>query len=227
MHKYQLCCVIFAVFQGGCITSSGCSSIGLLGGYTQLKCAPTANGVVLMLRGDWKWTVDWKDTIHKMYKLGARDPRLFEVITANTGKYDRSKGTNFAPSSALEIRFELQANANAHVGLFTSGHDLSCMYEIIIGGWNNTQSAIRRSSQGSVLCSVPGPRLDGTLSTKMWMTLRDGRLRIGTSDIVGENEWMCGIDPDPREIVEVVPMTGWGASSMWKLRVGSWKLGVV
>ena len=80
MHKYQSCCVIFAVFQGGCITSSGCSSIGLLGGYTQLECAPTANGVVLMLRGDWKWTVDWKETIHKVYKLGARDPRLFEVI---------------------------------------------------------------------------------------------------------------------------------------------------
>ena len=53
------------------------------------------------------------------------------------------------------------------------------------------------------------------------MTLRDGRLRIATSDIVGENEWMCGIDPNPLEIVEVVPMTGWGASGMWKLRVGS------
>ena len=142
-------------------------------------------------------------------------------FTANTSKYDRSKGTRFAPSSELEVRFELQANANAHVGLFTSGHDLSCMYEIVIGGWNNTQSAIRRSSQGNVLCSVPGPRLDGTLSTKMWMTLSNGRLRIGTSDIVGENEWMCGIDPNPLEIVEVVPMTGWGATGVWKLRVDS------
>ena len=53
------------------------------------------------------------------------------------------------------------------------------------------------------------------------MTLSNGRLRIGTSDIVGENEWMCGIDPNPLEIVEVVPMTGWGASGVWKLRVGS------
>ena len=64
-------------------------------------------------------------------------------FTANTSKYDRSKGTRFAPSSELEVRFELQANANAHVGLFTSFHDLSTMYEIVIGGWNNTQSAIR------------------------------------------------------------------------------------
>ena len=43
--------------------------------------------------------------------------------------------------------FEVQANNDAFVALSSQNHDMDAMYEIVIGGWANTVSGIRRAKQ--------------------------------------------------------------------------------
>ena len=47
------------------------------------------------------------------------------------------------------LYFEVQASNDVHIGLSPIAGDADPMYEIVIGGWGNAQSVIRRCKQVS------------------------------------------------------------------------------
>ncbi|CAH1276341.1 NOTCH2, partial [Branchiostoma lanceolatum] len=53
--------------------------------------------------------------------------------------------------------FEVKARNDAHIGLSPHNGDSEPMYEIVIGGWRNKWSAIRRRKQGPNLVEVRTP----------------------------------------------------------------------
>ena len=121
----------------------------------------------------------------------------------------------FAPKSGpLVVMFEVQALANAHLGLFTAALDTATMYEFVIGGEDNTRSVLRRSHGGPALAERVGTALAQGSRTKMWLVYnRTGTLSVGTGEVVGENEWMYWTDPDPLVITEVLRFLALGPSN--------------
>eukprot|EP00058_Branchiostoma_floridae_P026175 XP_002611665.1 hypothetical protein BRAFLDRAFT_117103 [Branchiostoma floridae] len=77
--------------------------------------------------------------------------------------------------------FDVQANNDVHVGLSSQSQDLDDMYEIVIGGWSNTQSVIRRSKQGNNLVTVSTSGIiSPTEYRKFWITWSsDGTIAVG------------------------------------------------
>jgi hypothetical protein len=51
---------------------------------------------------------------------------------------------------------EYIAPHDAHIGLFKGPDMQGDMYEIVLGGWGNTKSAIRKTSQGQNEVEVEG-----------------------------------------------------------------------
>ncbi|KAI8483461.1 hypothetical protein Bbelb_387930 [Branchiostoma belcheri] len=95
--------------------------------------------------------------------------------------------------------FAVQADNDAHVALSAQRRDLDDMYEIVIGGWANTWSVIRRSKQGKHHASA--------------LTL-DGTIAVGKG---GKTQpFMKWRDPNPLPIAYAGYSTGWGSTGRWK-----------
>ncbi|XP_035682150.1 uncharacterized protein LOC118419725 isoform X2 [Branchiostoma floridae] len=112
--------------------------------------------------------------------------------------------------------FDVQANNDVHVGLSSQSQDLDDMYEIVIGGWSNTQSVIRRSKQGNNLVTVSTSGIiSPTEYRKFWITWSsDGTIAVGKG---GDTQpFMQWTDPDPLPIAYAGYTTGWGSTGRWK-----------
>ncbi|XP_019646607.1 PREDICTED: uncharacterized protein LOC109487084 isoform X2 [Branchiostoma belcheri] len=118
-------------------------------------------------------------------------------------------------SSSL-FTFEVQANNDAHVALSSQNQDLDDMYEIVIGGWNNTRSAIRRSKQGAnrAFSSTPGI-LSSTESRGFWISwTATGSISVGRQ---GEaHPFLEWTDPQPLHVAYAGYTTGWGSTGQWR-----------
>ena len=119
-------------------------------------------------------------------------------------------------SNDKAVIFKVDASNDAHVGFFTSARDLGKMYEIVISGWGNSTSVIRRCNQGPSKASA---NTKGLLCrgryTQLWADARGGLVRLGRGDVVGKHvivEWQ---DPAPLDVESLGLMTGWGASGKW------------
>ena len=219
---------VFAAYKrcGGCFTQSGPQSGKLCifpftyNGVEYTECPSVGNSGV-----PWCATVVNASGSYISGKWGNCGPGCssddcWDTATADTGAYNASTGRSFTLRSGgiLSIIFKVQASNDAHLGLFTSAHDLNNMYEIVIGGWGNSKSVVRKSHGGTDLVTVLGAQISSISMTEMWLSLSPlGKLSIGTGSTVGQNAWMSWTDPSPLTITEVVPMTGWGASGIWRL----------
>ncbi|XP_041452511.1 uncharacterized protein LOC121405678 [Lytechinus variegatus] len=117
--------------------------------------------------------------------------------------------------------FEVSANNDAHIGLSRSNEeDVGYMYEIAIGGWENTGGAIRRlrevyewdetyQNHPATLALTGKPSYD-----HYRISFADGHIilyRYG-NDI----PLMEYIDPDPQQVNYVGIWTGFGSDGYWK-----------
>ncbi|KAI8484227.1 hypothetical protein Bbelb_380120 [Branchiostoma belcheri] len=112
--------------------------------------------------------------------------------------------------------FKVQADHNVHVALSAQGRDLDDMYEIVIGGWGNAWSVIRRSKQGYNYANVWTPGINyPTEYRTFWITWSsDGTIAVGKG---GETQpFMQWTDPDPLPIAYAGYSTGWGSTGRWK-----------
>jgi hypothetical protein len=91
---------------------------------------------------------------------------------------------NIAEKGVRTIKFDAQANNDIHVSFSNSLGTTVPMYEIVIGGWGNTKSVVRRQSQGSELCSVNRGLHSPNTRSSFTFTLDDIQGRI----IVTEND---------------------------------------
>ncbi|CAH1267833.1 CPAMD8 [Branchiostoma lanceolatum] len=112
--------------------------------------------------------------------------------------------------------FEVQANNDAHVALSSQSQDMDDMYEIVIGGWSNTQSVIRRSKQGNNHATASTSGINSPTEYRtFWITWSsDGTIAVGRG---GETQpFMQWTDPDPLPIAYAGYTTGWGSTGRWK-----------
>ncbi|KAG0555310.1 hypothetical protein KC19_12G159600 [Ceratodon purpureus] len=53
------------------------------------------------------------------------------------------------------VSFTADTSNDVHVAISTYPESMDPMYEVVVGGWTNTTSVVRRRSQGPILCTVP------------------------------------------------------------------------
>ncbi|KAI8519677.1 hypothetical protein Bbelb_029340 [Branchiostoma belcheri] len=140
------------------------------------------------------------------------DPGCSQKATDTTYRYrwdlPQLTGTRFT--------FQVSANNDAFIGLSPENHDVTNMYEIVIGGWSNTKSAIRRRKQGEsrALVSTPGI-ISPTEYRTFWINLApDGTISVGKGGV--SQPFMSWRDPNPIRVSYAGYSTGWGATGRWK-----------
>ncbi len=121
---------------------------------------------------------------------------------------------------------KFRATNDAHIGLFwgprrtdAGAVDTSSeFYEIVLGGWGNTKSVIRETSQGPNQVEVGGAVCAGM---DTWVTVTvaftgGNTVVVYMGDIPGENVFMQWTDPTPKKVNHVAVMTGWGGEGYWE-----------
>jgi hypothetical protein len=154
------------------------------------------------------------DCGHDLY-IKQQTPDCLHVDTLNNQRYVHTTA-NLAPSK--HITFSVTARNDAHVGFFSDQKSLNEVYEIVIGGWANSQSVIRERHGSANKVVVPtNGLLNGNRAVQFWADALNGLIRLGTGSAVGENILMQWQDPNPHTVSYVGVMTGWGATGQWNI----------
>ncbi|KAI8502505.1 CUB and sushi domain-containing protein 1 [Branchiostoma belcheri] len=128
------------------------------------------------------------------------------------------------------LTFRVTANNDVHIALSSARADLPDMYEIVIGGWSNSESAIRRAPAGTDQTRVSTA---GILSPGeprgFWISwTEDGVIAAGRD---GESSpFMQWQDPDPLPVLYFGYSTGQGSTGQFSFQcqlepVGLWTFG--
>lgn len=64
-----------------------------------------------------------------------------DIATADSLQYI------YRPVASGSLHIEVRAPSNAHISLTSGNHETEPMYEIMLGGWENTASVIRYNRQ--------------------------------------------------------------------------------
>ncbi|KAL4716580.1 hypothetical protein ACJJTC_010244 [Scirpophaga incertulas] len=122
----------------------------------------------------------------------------------------------FGPVAAGSLQFEYRGPHNAHLCFTSAPAEVNPMYEVILGGWENTQSVIRhcRTKPDKVTLPTPG-LMNPNEFRKFLIEWRCGRLlvRDGVTGAV-LMEW---VDPAPFPITHFGVRTGYGARGHWRI----------
>eukprot|EP00928_Gymnodinium_smaydae_P039159 TRINITY_DN2680_c1_g2_i2.p1 TRINITY_DN2680_c1_g2~~TRINITY_DN2680_c1_g2_i2.p1 ORF type:complete len:4227 (+),score=735.02 TRINITY_DN2680_c1_g2_i2:117-12797(+) len=137
------------------------------------------------------------------------------------------------PTQPLKLSIKVKAAQDAHIFLGRPGQ---YGFEIVIGGWNNGLSVIRKYPGRQEVSHQYGPRLDGSKYKQFWLRYdHNGFLAVGTGDsftddvflgndarsIIAHSNmgWSGGAGPTALDWLSVA--TGWGAMGSWDLRLTS------
>ncbi|KAJ8042690.1 IgGFc-binding protein [Holothuria leucospilota] len=126
---------------------------------------------------------------------GLRNVSLESAWKRTDASYSFNYVRKQMPPEIHRIEFSVRARKNAHIALSPYDSDNPDMYEIVIGGWNNEKSAIRRCKgcDSEVEVDTPGilnPRLD----VRFYITFKVGVIEVG---LLGDDPFMSWTDPDP------------------------------
>eukprot|EP01052_Picozoa_sp_SAG31_P011017 SAG31_NODE_614_length_13525_cov_4.312230_5_plen_1443_part_00 len=120
-----------------------------------------------------------------------------DASTADTASYDNMLN-DLTLGEENAVVFTVQAANDAHIGFFTGPDSTSEMYEIILGGWSNSKSAIRQHRGGSNQIRENTPSvLSSSEPRQFWASVINGHVRVGTGAVVGSNVFLDWQDPDP------------------------------
>ncbi|XP_038066137.1 uncharacterized protein LOC119736183 [Patiria miniata] len=108
------------------------------------------------------------------------------------------------------VRFAVRANNDAHIALTGQNADSAFMYEIVIGGWGDTRSVIRRRKQGANLATVPSEStgwLDEETFMDFWVSATPGTSTADLTIAVGRGSdtapFMSYVDSSPLPVTYV------------------------
>ncbi|KAJ0182697.1 hypothetical protein K1T71_002066 [Dendrolimus kikuchii] len=137
---------------------------------------------------------------------------IIDVKTDNDLQYQ------YFPVSSDAIRFEVETPNDAHLALTMGPQESNPMYEVFIGGWNNTKSVIRRNKIKPDKVTVDTPDIVSSHEFRgFWIRWDGGVVSAGRE---GEAiPFIAWTDPDPFAIAYVGVCTGWGATGTWKIEV--------
>ncbi|KAJ8039556.1 C3 and PZP-like alpha-2-macroglobulin domain-containing protein 8 [Holothuria leucospilota] len=113
------------------------------------------------------------------------------------------------------IEFEAKANNDVHIALSPS-QSSSDLYEIVIGGWRNTQSVIRRCKQCENQVTVSTIHyLSANEYRRFWITFdRNGAVAVGRND--KSTPFMEWTDPAPLDVKYLGYSTCCGSSGEFR-----------
>lgn len=106
------------------------------------------------------------------------------AILARMGKYDWDPSYKLMSEGKGTISFAADASTDVHVAISSRCETMDPMYEIVIGGWDNTRSGIRKRSQGEVLWQVNEGLQNTNCLHQLWVSVdKDTQLiEIGRGD---------------------------------------------
>ncbi|MFA5075381.1 MAG: tectonin domain-containing protein [Candidatus Babeliales bacterium] len=119
------------------------------------------------------------------------------------------------------MTFEVKAPHDAIIllaaekfGSLTAGANV---YELIIGGWNNTSSTIRKKWQDNNTNQgvAGGSQLDSNNLVKFWISYNNGEIKIGKGE-VGQNIISQWTDPNPYPNIKYFSLTNWDVPVEYK-----------
>ncbi|KOB75137.1 Farnesoic acid O-methyltransferase, partial [Operophtera brumata] len=135
------------------------------------------------------------------------------VLTKNSHQY------KFYPVKGC-LEFKVRATKDAHIA-FTSGPQATePITELIIGGWGNTKSVIRRNKKKLIKVEKETINiLDSDDFRGFWVQWRGSTISVGH-----ENEtesFLSWTDPEPFPINFVGLYTGLGCTGSWKIEAAN------
>ncbi|XP_044734516.1 uncharacterized protein LOC123296873 isoform X3 [Chrysoperla carnea] len=123
---------------------------------------------------------------------------------------------NFYPVTSGSLTFKIRAPHDAHVALTSGPAESDPMYEIFIGGWNNTKSVIRKNRTKPDVAEAETPDvLNGEEFRGFWIRWSGGTIEAGHEG--DSSPFLSYTDPEPAAIGYFGLCTGWGASGTWKV----------
>ena len=143
-----------------------------------------------------------------------------QTVSTNHAKGDFSYTTiqDTLPSTA--ITFSVKAANDAHIGFMAGPKEQKDMYEIVIGGWANTQSVIREQHQGKNMVTVKRNNLLSAQEARsFWVTFQAGLIVVGTGTQVSapNTEFMRWQDPVPMVVDHIGVGTGFNSGGFWEV----------
>ncbi|XP_078578004.1 C3 and PZP-like alpha-2-macroglobulin domain-containing protein 8 [Branchiostoma floridae x Branchiostoma japonicum] len=137
------------------------------------------------------------------------------ISTPNKYEYQYVK----KPTETTIFTFATKASNDVHLSLSARPTDMPSMYEIVIGGWQNTQSWITRSKQGDHLVTVPTPEILSWHEFRaFWLSWTDGVIEVGYGiQPTNDSLIMTWVDPEPLPVKYIGFSTGWGSLGEFKI----------
>ena len=145
--------------------------------------------------------------------------------------WDEPVGSVRTPGDPLKFFIHVEAKSDCHIWLSDCGSKTSTKrgYEIVIGGWNNTRSEIRRGQQGTALacCLHKTSPLDSKCRSKFWIAVIEETSDHSTTVVVGEgwdiwkNKFLISVDKRAKFSVSSLSVsTGFGHTGKWSVYMG-------
>jgi hypothetical protein len=109
------------------------------------------------------------------------------------------------------ILFKALAEQDIHIAISDAAETKDPMYEIVIGGWSNTKSAIRRVSQGAELASSTKTVKETDAPQEYWVSIDSARKTVsaGYGSAVGKDKILEWKDPAFLAKVQFVSFSSW------------------
>ncbi|KAK2576302.1 hypothetical protein KPH14_005667 [Odynerus spinipes] len=127
----------------------------------------------------------------------------------------------YYPITKSRIDLRIRAAHDARISLRTHLGDDSNVYEIIIGGWGNTMSAITKNNSVPDVAEAETINICGN-NCYIWIEWTgDGVLSVGCDDVVRET-LMTYKDRNPFVINYIGLSTAWGATGEWTI-IDDWR----
>jgi len=104
--------------------------------------------------------------LHQHFNMSLSVPPMY-------GIYNWSDHLKLPQQGQGSVLFSTDCSNDVHVAISPQSQSVNPMYEFVIGGWSNTESVVRRKSQGPKLCTVPvglnKPQLDTV--NDLWISI--------------------------------------------------------
>lgn len=159
---------------------------------------------------------------------------MSSILTS--GKYGYGNPVWESPHNSvlapILILFEVDAASDAHVWLSEGSGSKSRGYEILLGGWKNKRSEIRRGQQGSVqlaclLHDGAGPLKKGE-RRKFWISIitrtDSVTIVVGKGWDAWKSKLLVAVDASNKRVIPIEAVsvsTGFGSEGHWSLVVST------
>ena len=112
----------------------------------------------------------------------------------------------------------MRACHSARVALATNlNNQSSNIYEIVIGGWSNIKSVIRKSIRGASEVEEDTPEiLSCDRLREFYLSWKDGLITVSTGAEF-THVFLSWKDPAPFQVNYMSVSTGWGATGEWQI----------